>query len=78
MIQVTRLDGSAFYVNADFIQSVESRPDTHIVLINGHSYIVREPEQQVVERVIAYRRAVHDTPRGAEPYLRLVDRPAQG
>ena len=38
MILVTRLDNSQFYVNAEFIQSVESRPDTNITLINGHSY----------------------------------------
>lgn len=58
MIRVTRLDGSAIYVNAEFIQSVHSTPDTHIVLINGHSYVVTEPDVDVVERIIAYRRLV--------------------
>ena len=33
MIQVTRLDGSEFYVNAEFIITVESTPDTHIVMV---------------------------------------------
>ncbi len=59
MILVTRLDGSRFYVNAELIQSVESRPDTHIVLVNGHSYIVRERDHEVVEEILAYRRSTY-------------------
>lgn len=58
MILVTRLDKSELFVNADYIQSVESRPDTNITLINGHSYIVRETDHEVVSRIVAYRRAV--------------------
>ncbi|MEE8421955.1 MAG: flagellar FlbD family protein [Dehalococcoidia bacterium] len=57
MIKLTRLDGSEFYVNAEFIQSVESNPDTHIVLLNGHSYIVTETDEDVVGRMLEYRRA---------------------
>lgn len=56
MIRVTRLDGTQFYVNAEFIQSVESTPDTHIVLLNGHSYVVREPDTEIVERIVEYHR----------------------
>ncbi len=58
MIKVTRLDQSQLYLNAEFIQSVESTPDTHIVLVNGHSYVVRERDEEVVARIIEYRRAV--------------------
>jgi flagellar protein FlbD len=58
MIKVTRLDQSQLYLNAEFIQSVESTPDTHIVLVNGHSYVVRESDEEVVTRIVGYRRAV--------------------
>lgn len=58
MIRVSRLDESQLYVNAEFIQSVESTPDTHIVLFNGHSYVVRETDEEIVERILAWRRAV--------------------
>ena len=58
MIQVTRLDGSEFYINAEFIQSIESSPDTHIVIINGQSYVVTETDAEVTERILAYRRSV--------------------
>ena len=72
MILVTRLDNSEFYVNAEFIQSVESRPDTHVVLINGHSYIVREPDSEVIARVIAYRRAAYGGATGPQSFLHVV------
>ena len=72
MILVTRLDNSQFYVNAEFIQSVESRPDTHIVLINGHSYIVREPDSEIAARILAYRRAAYGRSTGPESMLHVV------
>jgi flagellar protein FlbD len=72
MILVTRLDNSEFYLNAEFIQTVESRPDTHISLVNGHSYIVREPDREVVARILAYRRAIHGGSTGPQNYLHLV------
>ena len=56
---MTRLDGSELYVNAEFIQSVESTPDTHIVMVNGQSYVVTEPDIDVVEHILAYRRRVY-------------------
>ena len=72
MILVTRLDNSQFYVNAEFIQSVESRPDTHIVLINGHSYIVRERDSEIAARILAYRRAAYGKSTGPEAMLHVV------
>lgn len=72
MILVTRLDNSQFYVNAEFIQSVESRPDTHIVLINGHSYIVRERDSEIAKRILDYRRAAYGKSTGPEAMLHVV------
>ena len=71
MIRVTRLDHSQFYVNAEFIQSVESTPDTHIVLFNGHSYVVTERDTEVVERIMQYRRSAYGG--GHAPTLRVVE-----
>ena len=71
MIRVTRLDHSQFYVNAEFIQSVESTPDTHIVLFNGHSYVVTERDHDVVDLIMEYRRAAYGG--GRLPHLRVVE-----
>ena len=72
MIRVTRLDQSEFYVNAEFIQTVESTPDTHVVLMNGHSYVVTEPDHEVVARIMRYRSAAYGGGHPA-PNLRVIE-----
>ena len=71
MIRVTRLDGSELVVNADLIETVEHTADTVIALVDGKKLVVATPVDDVVDRVIAYRRRIH----GARGRLRLV-RPA--
>jgi len=71
MIRVTRLDNSHLYINAEYIQSVESTPDTHIVLVNGHSYVVTEPDDEVVAQILEYRQSVYG--RGGRPVLHVVN-----
>lgn len=58
MVTVTRLDGSVVVLNAEFIESIEAVPDTVITLVNHRKVVVREPAEVVVERVLAYQRAV--------------------
>lgn len=58
MIDVTRLDGRAFTLNADHIEVIESNPDTFIRLTNGNSYLVRESRAEVVKRIVLYRRQI--------------------
>ena len=58
MIQLTRLTGSRFYLNAEHIQLVEATPDTHILLKNGQQYVAAEPAEEVAVRAIAYQRLV--------------------
>ena len=72
MIRVTRLDGTELYLNAEFIQSVESTPDTHVVLMNGHSYIVQEPDSEIVDRVMEYRHSAYGGGSGVKPPLKLL------
>lgn len=58
MIMVTRRNGSAFALNPDLIERVESTPDTVISLVGGTKYVVTEPLQQIVAEVTAYRASV--------------------
>ncbi len=58
MIKLTRLNGEEFVVNAELIQSIESRPDTFITLTSDDRLIVRESVEEVVKRSIAYSRAI--------------------
>lgn len=54
MIEVTRLNGSVFVLNANLIETVEANPDTVVTLVNGHRYVVRESPEEIVERAAAY------------------------
>ena len=56
MITVTRFDQSQFIVNADLIEFIEALPDTHITLVTGRKILVRETQQEIVNRVLEYRR----------------------
>ena len=51
MIQLTKLDGKAFLLNEDLIETVNETPDTVIVLENGHSYIVRESMNELQTKI---------------------------
>jgi len=59
MIAVTRLDGSAMWLNTDLIESVEPTPDTLISMSNGDKLYVRETPDTILERVIGFKRAIH-------------------
>jgi flagellar protein FlbD len=48
MMALTRLDGATFYVNPHLVETVEATPDTVIMLVNGHRYVVREAVDQVI------------------------------
>ncbi|GGG21835.1 hypothetical protein GCM10007425_15380 [Lysinibacillus alkalisoli] len=54
MIEVTRLNGKKFTLNALYIETVESFPDTTITLTTGTKTIVKESEEEVREKVKAF------------------------
>lgn len=58
MIQVSRLNGMAFTLNALYIEKVESFPDTTITLTTGVKYVVLEPADLVNGRIIEFYKAV--------------------
>ena len=43
----------------ELIETIEETPDTVVTLINGKKLIVDEPMDEVVRRVMSYRRALH-------------------
>jgi flagellar protein FlbD len=58
VIVLTRLNGARFVVNAELIRTIEERPDTTIILINGDTMIVRERMDEVVSKAVEYGRMV--------------------
>jgi flagellar protein FlbD len=58
MIHLTRLNKQPLMVNSDLIKYVESSPDTLLTLMGGDKIVVREAPEEVLQRVIAFRRQV--------------------
>jgi flagellar protein FlbD len=56
VIFLTRLNGKAFYVNPELIETIEATPDTVVTLVNNTKFIVKDTPQQITERYIEYRR----------------------
>jgi flagellar protein FlbD len=58
MIRLTRLNNQPLVVNSDLIKFVEQSPDTLITLITEEKIVVRESAEDVLARVIEFRRSV--------------------
>ncbi len=56
MIKVTRLNGQLIVLNAELIEFVEEIPDTIISLTTGKKIMVKENAEEIIEKVIAYKR----------------------
>jgi flagellar protein FlbD len=59
MIQLTRLNHIPMVLNSELIEHIEITPDTVITLTTGQKIVVLEPAQEVVERVVAFRRSIY-------------------
>ena len=58
MIYVTRLNHTPVVLNCDLIEHIETTPDTVISLTTGQKMMVLESADEVVDRVIRYRRSI--------------------
>jgi flagellar protein FlbD len=58
MIYVTRLNHTSVVLNCDLIEHVETTPDTVISLTTGQKLMVLESAEEIIERVVKYRRSI--------------------
>lgn len=58
MIELERLNGEKFMLNALMIEQIQSHPDTTITLYNGKKLVVKTDEQEVVEKIMAYYQTI--------------------
>ena len=59
MIKVTRLKAKdEFVLNAELIEMIEETPDTVVTLTNGKKLLVEESKEELVRKVMQYRRAI--------------------
>lgn len=58
MINVTGMNHVKIVLNADHIEKMEEVPETLITLTNGKKYIVLETTEEVIKRVVEYKRKI--------------------
>jgi flagellar protein FlbD len=56
VIRVTRINGKAFVVNAELIETIDETPDTIITLVDGKKFVIKESFEEVIAQVLDYRR----------------------
>jgi flagellar protein FlbD len=62
MIKVTRLNDSVLMVNVDRIQSLQAIPETVITFTNNDKIMVKEPLEEVSQRIVEYQRTINTDP----------------
>ena len=58
MIRLTRLNHVPLILNSDLIEHIEITPDTVIALTTGQRFLVLETADEVVDKVISFRRDI--------------------
>ena len=58
MIRLTRLNRTPIVLNSDLIEHIEVTPDTVITLTTGQILRVRESAEEVVRRIVGFRRRI--------------------
>ena len=58
MIKLTRLNHVPLIINSDLIDHIDATPDTVISLTSGQKFLVTESPEEVVDKVIAFRKAI--------------------
>ena len=67
MIKVTRLNDSTLTINVDMIQSLQAIPETVITFTNNDKIMVKEPLEEVSQRIVDYQRTIYSNS-GRENY----------
>lgn len=63
MIALQRLNGQAFVLNADFIETLEATPDTVVTLMGGRKIVTKNSVEDVVRKTVKYKQLCNQTVR---------------
>lgn len=58
MIRLTGLDNKEYILNSEQIEKIEEVPECVITLINGKKYIVQESSDEIIDKVISYKKKI--------------------
>lgn len=58
MIKLTKINGTPIVVNAELLETVEATPDTIITLTTGKKILIRDTNDEVIRKVVAYKNEI--------------------
>jgi flagellar protein FlbD len=62
MIILTKLDGKSILINENLIETAYETPDTIVLMNNGHTYIVAETLEDIMRKVMGFKRLARRRP----------------
>lgn len=60
MIKITDVGGHEMFINIDLFEKIISTPDTLIFLLNGTKILVKETPDEIVRRIIDFRKQCNE------------------
>lgn len=67
MITLHKLNGLEVVINAELIETLEPGPETTVLLATGNKLVVREKADEIVAKVVEYRKAVNSAGKPVNP-----------
>lgn len=67
MISLHKINGQEIVVNAELIETLEPGPDTLILLATGNKLTVREKADEIIAKVVEYRKSVNASGKPVNP-----------
>lgn len=67
MIKLHKLNGLEVVINAELIETLEPGPETMVHLATGNKIVVREKSDEIVAKVVEYRKAVNSSGKTINP-----------
>jgi len=58
MILLTKLGGKEILINEELIETAQETPDTVVTMNNGHSYIVSEKIDEIMDKIVEFNRLI--------------------
>src|SRR4029077_5786250 len=77
MIRLTRINHVPLVLNSDLIEHLEVTPDTVIAMATGQKFVVLESANEVIQKVIDFRRLIARVPAIAWPVEDQTPRPEE-
>ncbi|MFO0553036.1 MAG: flagellar FlbD family protein [Polyangiaceae bacterium] len=75
VIKLTRLNQTTVAINPDLVLWADASPDTHLCFVGGEKLVVRENVDEVIEKVIEFRRRIASEFPQPRPHPPIAEEP---